>query len=307
MEDKERRLVVQDKQELDVSDVREQINKIQSLMKELMRPDEHYGVIPGTTKPTLLKAGAEKLGFTFRLAPRFDITRNDLPNNHREYEILCTLEHQGTGKFVAQGVGSATTMETKYRYRESKRKCPACGAEAIIKGKAEYGGGWLCFKKQGGCGAKYADDDTVIIGQKTGRMENPDIADTYNTVLKIAKKRAHVDAMITACAASDIFTQDVEDMPEMTKAQKTNGKKPVGDNAKKILDELKTILSDSGQFTEDEIAAYHEIVAGTKGDITGLTRVRNICREEMQERLAAQRINRDIEAKQEAEEQPEIY
>jgi hypothetical protein len=36
--------------------------------------------------------------------------------------------------------------------------CPKCGAAAIIKGKAEYGGGWVCFKKKGGCGAKFAYD-----------------------------------------------------------------------------------------------------------------------------------------------------
>ena len=32
-----------------------------------------------------------------------------------------------------------------------------------------------------------------------------------NTVLKMAKKRSHVDAILTATAASDIFTQDIED------------------------------------------------------------------------------------------------
>ena len=34
----------------------------------------------------------------------------------------------------------------------------------------------------------------------------------YNTVLKMAKKRALVDAVLTATAASDIFTQDLEDI-----------------------------------------------------------------------------------------------
>jgi len=34
--------------------------------------------------------------------------------------------------------------------------CPRCGVVgSIIKGKAEYGGGYLCFKKKGGCGAKF--------------------------------------------------------------------------------------------------------------------------------------------------------
>jgi len=35
--------------------------------------------------------------------------------------------------------------------------CPECGQAAIIKGKAEYGGGYLCWKKKGGCGAKFPD------------------------------------------------------------------------------------------------------------------------------------------------------
>jgi hypothetical protein len=45
--------------------------------------------------------------------------------------------------------------------------CPACGKKgAIIKGKAEYGGGYLCFAKKGGCGAKFKDlPKQVLEGQ----------------------------------------------------------------------------------------------------------------------------------------------
>jgi hypothetical protein len=46
------------------------------------------------------------------------------------------------------------------------------------------------------------------------RVEHDNPADYFNTVLKIAKKRAHVDAILTATAASDIFTQDAEDIRE---------------------------------------------------------------------------------------------
>jgi hypothetical protein len=46
------------------------------------------------------------------------------------------------------------------------------------------------------------------------RVENPDLADVYNTCLKQGKKRAHVDAVITATACSDMFKQDIEDMPD---------------------------------------------------------------------------------------------
>jgi hypothetical protein len=54
-----------------------------------------------------------------------------------------------------------------------------------------------------------------MIAIKGEIVEHDNPADYYNTVLKMAKKRAHVDAILTATAASDIFTQDVEDMPEV--------------------------------------------------------------------------------------------
>lgn len=51
-------------------------------------------------------------------------------------------------------------------------------------------------------------------GKSRKRVENPDIADVWNTCLKMAKKRAFVDAVKSTTAASDVFTQDIEDMPE---------------------------------------------------------------------------------------------
>lgn len=153
-------------QELTVKDVVRQVEKIQELMRSVMRDGEHYGIIPGTEKPTLYKAGAEKLCFLFRLAPEFVVEQKDLSNLHREYKVVCTLRNMQTGNVVGTGVGLCLTMERKYRYRK-------------VNGK---------------------------------QIDNPDIADQYNTVLKMAKKRALIDATITACAASDIFTQDLEDM-----------------------------------------------------------------------------------------------
>lgn len=50
---------------------------------------------------------------------------------------------------------------------ENEPSCPACGKKgSIIKGKEEYGGGYLCFKKKGGCGAKFKDlPKPVLEGQ----------------------------------------------------------------------------------------------------------------------------------------------
>ena len=43
-----------------------------------------------------------------------------------------------------------------------KTLCPVCGKDAIIQGKPEYGGGWVCFSKKGGCGAKFATDPALV-------------------------------------------------------------------------------------------------------------------------------------------------
>ncbi len=198
-----------------------QVDLIQQVMREAMRSGEHYGVIPGTERkdkdgkdisnPSLLQPGAQKLCMTFRLVPTYTVIQTDLPGDHREYRIGCVLTSIQTGAKVGEGVGTCSTRESKYRWRKSERTCPACGKSSIIKGKKEYGGGWLCFAKRGGCGAKYQDDDAAITAQMVGQMENPDIADTYNTVLKMGKKRAFVDATIQALAVSDLFTQDMED------------------------------------------------------------------------------------------------
>jgi hypothetical protein len=199
-----------------VSGVVERLDAVHQLMKQAMKKDEDYGVIPGTgSKPTLLKPGSEKLCTLFRLSPTYHTDIKDLPDvgrGHREYIIVCTLTHIPTQAVWGQAMGSCSTAESKYRWRKGERKCPSCGAAAIIKGKAEYGGGFVCFGKKGGCGAKFADDDKAIISQETGRKENDDIADQYNTVLKMATKRALVAAVLITTGASASFTQDVEDM-----------------------------------------------------------------------------------------------
>jgi len=192
----------------------EQVRTIQEVMQSVMKPGEHYGVIPGTKKETLLKPGAEKLCLTFRLAPSYSVETVPLDGGHREQIVTCTLTHIETGRVFGEGLGSCSTMESKYRWRQAQRKCPGCEKDGtIIKGKREYGGGWLCFAKKGGCGGKWPDGAREIESQSTDKVENPDIADCYNTVLKMSKKRAHVDAVLTATGASDIFAQDLEDLP----------------------------------------------------------------------------------------------
>lgn len=145
-----------------IAKIKAQVSAIQETMRELMKEGEHYGVIPGlkTDKPSLFKAGAEKICLLFRLNPHYDIEKTDLEGAHREYMIRCTL-YKGDQAWGA-GVGICSTMEKKYRFAYGK--------------------------------------------------PHTNIQDNYNTVLKMAKKRAMVDAVLTATAASDIFTQDIEDI-----------------------------------------------------------------------------------------------
>jgi hypothetical protein len=194
-----------------------QINLIQEVQRQVMKSGEHYGVIPGCgDKPSLLKAGAEKLGFTFRLRPEFDVSVIDWPHGHREYQVKCTLYHIPTGAPIGQGVGTCTTMEGKYRFRGGEKEgtgqpVPKEYWNLRNAGKTEEAKNLI-----GGDGFGVGKIDgqwqICIIGEK---IEHDNPADYYNTCEKMAKKRAHVDAILTATAASDIFTQDVEDMPEV--------------------------------------------------------------------------------------------
>jgi hypothetical protein len=61
---------------------------------------------------------------------------------------------------------------------------------------------------------------------KGNKIENEDIADVRNTVLKMAKKRAQVDATLTVTGAADLFTQDLVE-PDDELDQKPPVKMPV--------------------------------------------------------------------------------
>jgi len=173
-----------------------------------------YGIIPGTKKKTLLKSGAEKLCEIYGLADEYIMLREveEWDRGLFAYTLKCVLKSRRDDSLVGEGVGSCSTYESKYRWRDEQRRCPHCGQSAIIKGKAQFGGGWLCWAKKGGCGYKFAEDEKAITDQTIGRVENPDIIDARNTALKMAKKRAKIDAVIGATRSSGLFTQDLDEI-----------------------------------------------------------------------------------------------
>lgn len=201
-----------------VQQIRQQVISIQELMASVMQESTHYGVIPGCgDKPTLLQPGAQKLMLMFQLADDYEIDERDLGNGHREYRVKCTLCNRSTGLVQGSGNGLCSTMESRYRYRnvsdweDTGEPIPNDARER----KAEYRKQGFGMKKVNGqwLWVRYTDSQ---------KSENPDIADTYNTVLKMACKRALVAAVLNATAASDIFTQDIEDMQQFRFAEKTD-------------------------------------------------------------------------------------
>lgn len=203
-------------QAMSVDSLVRQVGLIQEVMGKIMKPGEHYGKIPGCgDKPTLLKPGAEKLGFTFRLAPEFEVEIVDHPEGHREYQIKCRLRHIPTQVIVGEGVGTCTTMEGKYRYRWDNSGVPVPGEYWKTRDKDLLGGPFNATRKI---------DGKWFIFQ---RVEHENPADYYNTCEKMAKKRAHVDAILTATAASDLFTQDIEDLPQAAAPVETVGSAPL--------------------------------------------------------------------------------
>lgn len=193
-----------------------QVKSIQDIMKAAMREDEHYGVIPGTgKKPSLLKPGAEKLLLTFRMDAQPEVETIELPNGHREYRVKTTLYSIRSGVRLGSGFGSASTMETKWRYRTgpvefTDKPVPTAywNMRKTDPGKArELLGG-------PGFAAKKNDEGAWVIAIQGDKVEHDNPADYYNTCLKMGCKRSLVDVVLKVTAASDIFTQDVEEMQE---------------------------------------------------------------------------------------------
>lgn len=163
------------------------VRLIQEVMNAVMKKDTHYGVIPGCVKPSLWKPGAEQLLVTFRISTEQFVEDLSTPD-----EARYRVSRRGTsnGEFVGSAVGECSSNEEKYKWRGS-----VCDAEfeATSEDRRRL---------------KYKRDGTTIKQIRT----NP--ADVANTVLKMADKRATVALALNATAASDCFSQDLEDLPE---------------------------------------------------------------------------------------------
>ncbi|WP_411679602.1 hypothetical protein [Clostridium thailandense] len=174
-----------------INDAKERIAMLQKFVKEMMIPNVDYGLIPKCDKPSLFKAGAEKLSDIFGFSKQVEILNRieDWEKGLFHYEVKIILINKKSGLIEAEGVGSCNSKEKKYKYQDSY---------SII-----------------------------------------------NTILKMAKKRALIDAVLSATRSSGIFTQDMEDFNEnqvdspaaINEEVKSNSSKNTKANSKNINNE----------------------------------------------------------------------
>lgn len=227
-----------------VSEIVDRVNLVHKVLEKVMIDGTHYGIVPGCgSKKVLLKPGAEALAVTFKLCPYFDVKKTILEDGHREYEVVCDV-FTTTGLKLGQGVGSASSLESKYRYR--KHYC--------ADGKLTDG-----------------------YGKKYNKVENEDIADTFNTVLKIAKKRAYIDGVLTVTGASDLFTQDIIEEEETVvktvvvkeetkKTEATTQSKPADPQPEKPKSKPQDTPKDMSNMPEGVLTVTGKIIMqGVKG------------------------------------------
>jgi hypothetical protein len=185
----ERELSVVEERPRTLQEMKAQKFLIQEFLSGVMKENVHYGTIPGTPKPTLYKAGAEVILSGLNLAVEPVETNLSTPDE-AHYIVHVRIVTMKTRQFIGEGIGEASSNEVKYKWRAAV--CDEEFEETPIDRRREV---W----KKGSPPFKI----------KQVRTEPADIA---NTVLKMAKKRAQIDATLTCTAASDIFAQDMEDL-----------------------------------------------------------------------------------------------
>jgi hypothetical protein len=186
-------------------------DQLRACMLAVLRPGVDYGTIPGMgDKPSLFKPGAEKLvqWFGFGFTSERGETERDSDGNRLGVTYRCT---------VTKGLPDGRTIII-----------------ATCEGYAGYD------EDRFYTSAEQAWDKECALAERYKREPRKWKAAEYrapwNTVIKMAQKRAHVGAAIDATAAAGLFTQDLEDMTPPPGRDDNDGngaarRAPAGDDA----------------------------------------------------------------------------
>lgn len=207
-------------------EAKRRLEELKAFVQSVMVTDSDYGTIPGTNKPTLYQQGAQKLAEVYGFSHRFEITASkDWDRGFFEFDVRCLLISRRDGALVGEGVGSANSHESKYRWRwvfeedlpegtDKSKLQKQARPKWVFDNEIPAGMDRKKLKSQERISKKKGTKYMVYdVGGTAYRVPNPDVADVVNTLQKMACKRAYVHAVIGATRSSDLFTQDVEDLP----------------------------------------------------------------------------------------------
>jgi len=226
-----------------------EVKILDELYRNVMSKGTDYDTIPGTQKPTLLKPGAEILLRVFHLEPVTEIMNrtsiDDVDKPYFDFDVKVTLYSiLGVDARVrmGDGIGNANTRETRYAYR------------------------WMWGNE---LPTGFDKQNAVTRKTKAGQIQyrrDSSMDEVYtlkNTVMKMASKRALVDAVLKVTGADRIFTQDVEDMnltplePPEEQEQKT----PVAEEKTEPISQLRKyetvrFINNAPRFTGVDSVPY---------------------------------------------------
>lgn len=179
---------------LTAAEVKARHDLIISVMETVMIKGKHYGTIGNARSPSLFKSGAEKLCETFALAPKF------IQEEH-------TMEAASSYEWSKQAYEYVQGQRQKVVNADGElvqRTGVAIGFYQVVYRCDLYN---LAGQFLGSCAGE-------ANSREDRNVESP-VWNIINTLIKMAQKRALVGAVLIVTGASDTFTQDVEDYPEM--------------------------------------------------------------------------------------------
>jgi hypothetical protein len=174
-----------------IQETMQSIALLQGMVKDLLIRGIDYGRIPGTPQDSLWDPGASQIISAFNCYPG---ERRMLKLEDSTEKIVVCIEvpiiSRATGQVVSTGIGAASTLETKYKYRWVPNPPEWGYDEAAIK----------TFKTKRG-----KDDE----GNETMlyRIPNPEYSELLNTIIKMSSKRAEVDAAESLPGVSSVLRQ----------------------------------------------------------------------------------------------------
>jgi hypothetical protein len=221
-----------------VADIISHVALVQEVMRTVMKPELHYGVIPGTDKPTLYKQGAEVLCMAFRVADSYQVEDLSTADVVR-YRVTCTGVHQMNGIVLGTGMGEASSGEEKYKWRKAWDE--------------EFE-------------ATPANMRRIKTGKYKTKQVRTEPADLANTILKMANKRAKIAMTINVTACGDMFGQDLEDMDEALRDHLTRH----NPEAAAAASGKPTLPAQSDEEFAKNMVIWTKVIRTNKKDVAGV-------------------------------------